>query len=122
MPYTIEDKSNDIIVVTYSGEVGLEERVKVVDEVCLLAAKLDAVKLLINVTLVTQKMTHDEQEYFGNYLSERNELKNAKVAVVHGRKSHPNIIINAVAYSKGYLTVDFSSNSEAIAWLNGEFK
>ena len=122
MPYSVQKENSDIITVCFTGSVELPERKMCVDEVCELVSPSNAVKLLIDVTNITMNMSVEEQAIFGEYLAGKDELNNAKVAVLHNRQNNPNLIINAIAYSKGYATVDFDFKADAISWLNGEFK
>ena len=120
MAYLIQKEDSEIITVCYAGEVKLQERKIAVDEVCALVNPSNAIKLLIDVTNIRVNMPESDQKIFAGYLSEKNELKNAKVAVLHNPQNNPNIIIGAVAYAKGYFTVNFDNKTNAISWLTGD--
>ena len=122
MAYKIHKNDTGIIEAIYSGGVDLNERKMAVDEVCELVNYPDPVRLLIDVRNITMEMSLKEQKYFGKYLAGREELVNAKVAVLHNPRSNPNVFINAYAYIEGYQVVDFDDQNNAISWLTGEMK
>ncbi len=122
MTYSIQKDDSNIITVTYTGSVNLSERKTAVDETCKLITPSVPVKLLIDVRNINNNMSLDEQEYFVEYLVEKKELANAKVAVLHNPQSNPNFMIDSFAYIAGYQTVDFDREKDAISWLNGNFK
>ena len=122
MAHLVQKDNSNIIIVIYTGSVDLHERKLAVDEVCELANPPDPVRLLIDVRKIIMNMSLDEQEYFVEYLVEKKELANAKVAVLHNPQSNPNLMIDSFAYIAGYPTVDFDRENDAISWLNGNFK
>ena len=118
----IIDVLNDahIISIKYSGDVDLTERMNTVLEACALLKPKHPARLLIDVRVINNTMTRQEQEYFGQYLANKPELKNAKVAVLsEGVSQNPNMVINNTAYLDGYHLVPFISKTEAIFWLDG---
>ncbi|MFT5163463.1 MAG: hypothetical protein ACI9FJ_002059 [Alteromonadaceae bacterium] len=123
MPHSISFSSQShIITITYLGEVDLDERIAAVEKVCEDICVGMAVKILVDVSVINNTMSHQEQAYFGQYLADKAELKNAKVAVLSKDISHnPNMIINNTAYLEGYHLVPFASKTEAIYWLDGCF-
>lgn len=122
MEYLVQETDPNIITVTYSGNVDLNQRKSAVSETCRLLNQSDFVGLLVDVTKMSLQMTLDEQKHFAEYLSSKKELAKAKVAILHSPLSNPNSLINAVAYANGFSSVDFNNKSEAIAWLNGDLR
>lgn len=122
MTYSIQETNPDIITITYTGGVCLNERKAAIVETCKLLNQPDNVKLLIDVRKLIMKMSQEEQKYFAEYLSRKKELENARVAVLHNPESNPDSLINAFAYVRGHYSVDFVDKYEAIAWLNGDLR
>jgi len=117
MPHSIEfSDDSPIITVVYIGEVSLDERLATVLEVCDRLTPAMTVRLLIDVRLVINTMTKQEQEFFGRYLANKPALKNAQIAVL-SKEVNPNQIINNTACLNGYHLSPFTSKSEAIDWL-----
>ena len=122
MPYFINKHEVNRITVRFDGVVNLAERKNAVDEVCELVNPDVPVSLLVDVRNIIMDMTRDEQKYFGKYLAAKEELADAKVALVHVPHDNPNKLINAVAYSEGYQVVDFDNLHHANEWLSGKIK
>lgn len=122
MAYLVQETDPNTITVTYTGSVDIHERKAAVGETCKLINPSNPVRLLIDVTKIIMKMSVDEQKSFAEYLTSKKELANAKIAVLHDPQSNPNLIINALVYTKGFFTVNFENKNEAIAWLNGDLK
>ena len=120
MPYSIHKTDSDIIRVTYSGKVDLDDRKMAVDEACQSIQSADHVRLLIDVRDITSNIPASSQKEFAQYLAAKETLKNAKVAVLHKHENNPNLLINAYAYAEGYVTVSFNNEYDAILWLDGE--
>ena len=110
----------NIIVVKYSGDVGLKERLSAVVEVCDMLNDTSCVRLLIDIRQINNTMSNEQQQYFGRYLANKPELKNAKVAVLSEQlERNANLVINNTAYLEGYHVAPFNSRGEAISWLAG---
>ena len=117
MPYSIQQNDSNITTVIFTGGVGLSERIMAVDEVCGLVESSIPVRLLIDVRNIIMNMSTDEQVYFGKYIASREQLSEAKVAVVNNPGTSPNIIISTTAYLEGYHVVEFDDLNEANLWL-----
>ncbi|PHZ84494.1 hypothetical protein [Paremcibacter congregatus] len=122
MVYMVERQDTDIISVIFNGAVALAERKEAVNAVCSLCHPKESPRILVDVREITMNMSLDEQQYFGEYLANREELADAKVAVLHNGKDNPNAIIDACAYGEGYYVAEFNRLPEAVAWLQGAMK
>ena len=120
MSYKIYKNDSNVIEVTYTGSVNLDERKRAVEEACQLIRPTEPVRLLIDVRKITMNMSEQEQMEFGIYLAHRKELLEAKVAVLHNPKNNPNTVIDIHAYLEGYQLGEFDNEREAILWLIGE--
>ena len=119
MSYRIEfDESLEIVAVIYSGAVSFDERIQAVEDVCkLFSAKLNPLRILVDVCELKMQLSINEQETFGKYLSSHPGLANARVAVLHPSTKNPNIIIDSAAYRNGYMLAQFDNRKDAEAWL-----
>lgn len=118
MSFKIEyDQSSKIVTVEYNGAVSLEDRLTAVKEVCTSCSHLDPLRLLIDVVNIDMQLSTKEQKYFGKHLATNVGLTNAKVAVLHGKGNNPNIVVDTVAFIKGYQLVQFDIKKEALSWL-----
>jgi hypothetical protein len=111
-------ENSEFIRITYSGLVTFDERLITIHEVCKDYYKANAkVRVLIDSRLVTQVMTHTEQEIFGVYAASREELKNAVIAVL----INPGQIINQTVLKnsakRGHQIQIFDAEKDAIDWL-----
>ena len=75
-------EQNEIVAVTYKGNVSLDDRLSAVHELCSNYNIFKNFKLLINSNGASQKMSVNEQIIFGRYLAEREEFQGASVATV----------------------------------------
>lgn len=108
----------EIVHVTYSGIVSLNERVKAVESVCNLYSHINPLKILVNVRDLDMQLSMDEQAAFGKYLASHALLSNARVAVLHNRQNNPNILIDVTAFNNGYKLAQFNNNKDAEGWLS----
>ena len=113
---TYDDK-DEILLLTYSGCVSLQDKLNAVDELCEMSAPLKQLKILVDVRKATLNLSIGEQEDFGSYLAGLKSLKHAKTAVVHSPEYNPNFLIDAIAFNKGFFIAQFTSYSEALDWL-----
>lgn len=116
MPYKIDVlKDSDIIEVTYSGDITLNERIAVVHVLCCEFNLFDRFKLLINSTRTEQKMSLVEQQIFGKFIATKEEFKGALVAVLQ-TPSMETLVDEAQKY--GYQIKQFVDYDTALLWLN----
>ncbi|OMH25801.1 hypothetical protein [Motiliproteus sp. MSK22-1] len=119
MAYSVVKDGEGIISVTYKDKVDLAERYSAVSDACKHIDDIAAVRLLIDVREVVVNMTLNEQKTFGNFLANKYELSEAKVAVLHKSDNNPNQAIDTYAYMQGYHLVEFTDPGEARLWLKG---
>lgn len=109
--------TTQIISVIYQGALGLTERKAAVAEVCERFGELAPLKILVNVIQLTMVMSLEEQKELGEFLANHPILSTARVAVLHSSTSNPNIMVDIVAFTNGYLLAEFISEKEAQDWL-----
>jgi hypothetical protein len=116
--YTIDfDPARNIVSVTYSGRVSLEQRKRAVRQVCDAYAQLSPLKILVDVIALEMDLPVEEQMQFGEYLAANEGLRNARVAVLHKSGHNPNVVIDSCAFNKGYLLAEFNRRQNAESWL-----
>lgn len=120
MPYKIEVlESLKLIKVIYLGDVCLDERLNIIHEICLLSRKLRKnFKILIDARLQKNNMSKTEQEIFGNFVSNVEELKNALVAVIINGNAVTNETAIKISSQLGHQIKTFNDESDAMHWLN----
>jgi hypothetical protein len=111
------DKSSGIVNVTYSGTVSLDMRKQAVEDVCEIHDPLEPLNILVDVRKLIMDLSLEEQKLFGRYLASREELMDAKVAVLHTNDYNPNLAIDVHAFNSGYQLAEFSALSQAVDWL-----
>lgn len=118
MTYNIStEAASCVIFVVYDGSVSLSQRKEAVEEMCRRFGEKRPFKILVNVRKLKMDLTSSEQKEFGEYLANHKGLSDARVAVLHEEQYNPNIMIDAIAFSNGYLLAEFTSQNEAVAWL-----
>ena len=118
MAYKTElDAISEIVTVKYSGTASLEMRIQAVEDVCNNYGHLMPLKILVDVRELIMDLYLGEQEAFGEYLANHYGLTNARVAVLHVPDFNPNAVIDVCAYKNGYKLAQFSSPTDAEAWL-----
>ena len=120
MPYQISyHTDSNIIEVQLSGDVAFTDRKSALTEICEQFAELPKIRLLVDVRNINNVMTEEEQIEFGELLASTKFLRGAKAAVLHPKEHNPNLLIDAVAYNKGYRLAEFTSRFDALNWLQG---
>ncbi len=118
MPYTIEyDAQTAVVAVIYRDDVPLNDRLRAVEEVCSAYSCQKPLRILVNVRELDMQLTYEEQKYFGQYLANHADLRNARVAVLHRAGTNPNWVVDSFAFMNGYLLAQFDKRSEAELWL-----
>ena len=83
MPHSTEySGETGIIHIRYLGNVTLDDRLNIINELCVDFRQYLPFKLAINVSALTYQLTQAEQEILGKYIAEREELLDARVAVI----------------------------------------
>lgn len=118
MSYDITfDTESEIVTVKYTGAVSLQERLSAVSDVCISYSHLVPLRILVNVIDLDMRLSFDEQAYLGAQLAANKDLRNAKIAVLHDKRSNPNLIVDTTAYINGYQLVQFYRVEDAWLWL-----
>lgn len=119
MTYSVSlDEALEVVRVSYSGIVTLNERMQAVENVCRPYSHLKPLKILVNVRELEMHLSIQDQKTFGRFLATHLELKNARVAVLHKNSHNPNLCVDASAYNLGYTRAEFINTKDAEEWLN----
>ena len=119
MSYKIEVLENsEIIKVTHECAVTLEQRSLILNELCCDFNLFKRFKLVIDVRNVKKEMSSIEQAIFGQYISSRNELKTALVAILVNITQPVDEVLSNEAFKHGLEIEQFDNEEKAIAWLN----
>ena len=119
MSYVIhKDVALGIVTVTYTGAVSLHNRMQAVERVCRNYSHLKPLKILVDVRELVMDLSIEEQQAFGKHLAKHPGLTNARVAVLHKSDFNPNVEIDKIAFSNGYMLAQFSSLNDAEKWLS----
>jgi hypothetical protein len=119
MPYTLHfDQAKKIVQVFYAGTVSLIERMQAVEDVCGRYTDLNPLKILVDVRALEMHLSFEEQQLFGKFLANHPGLSNARVAVCHKSGHNPNIIIDTLAFTQGYMLAQFDKKRDAESWLS----
>ena len=109
--------SSEIIRVTYSGDLTLDERIQVVHKLCCDFNIFSRFKLLIDVRNVQQEMTELEQEIFGKFIASKEEFDTALVAVLDKIEAPVDEITINEASKDNYQIKMFNCEKTALSWL-----
>lgn len=106
-----------IISVIYEGPVSFQERKTTISEVCERFGEMAPLKILVNVVKLEMVLSLDEQKELGEFLASHPLLSDARIAVLHETSVNPNIMVDIIAFTNGYLLAEFTSKTEAEDWL-----
>ncbi len=110
----------EIIKVTHESTLTFEQRTHIFDELCRDYNIFKRFRLLIDVRNIKQEMTFVEQEVFAHYISSRDELKGAFVAVLINIDQLIDEFLIKEAFRKGLDIRLFGSEDKALSWLGNK--
>ena len=123
MSYQLNYESESkMIILTYTGEVRLEDRMQAALELISLVKEKQphSVNLLVDSRKIKNKLSPAEEENFGKYIASNEVLKSIKkIALVHADSNHISFV-QCYAYADGLNIVSFASFYEAKSWINGD--
>jgi hypothetical protein len=118
MSYTIEViKNTEIIRVTLKGIVTLDELINEIHELCVDYKTSTHFRLLVDTRLITQELTPSEQLLFATYITSREELNTAIIAVIVTSNQVMNEIIISKSAQLGHQIKVFTTEAQALDWL-----
>lgn len=119
--YHLEQETH-LLILTYSGDVDFEQRLKAAQELekLLRNENKDFVGLLVDCRKMHSTMSVEEEQKFGQYIATHPVLQTIKkVAMVHQSRENPTIFLQSYAYANGLNIVPFIAYYEARSWLDG---
>ncbi len=116
--YTVDfNPALAVIKVTYRGALDLATRKHVVDQLADSFDQSKPLKILLDVNQMEMDWSIPEQAEFAEYVSTHQQLKHAKIAVLHQPDHNPNWFIDTCVFNNGCLTAQFTRKNQAEEWL-----
>lgn len=118
MNYKIEVLAGtEIVIVTHGSVINLEKRSLILNELCQEYNLFKQFKILVDVSNVQQEMSAIEQKIFGKYISSREELMGASIAMLFNEKKSIDEQLTVESAANGLEIKMFSCKDEALSWL-----
>ena len=118
MPYQLKTE-NKVTSLRLWGYCSIAERKSAAQELCSLNTDSSKLKVLFDFSKMKCGLPAGQQIELGKYLSSKEKLRSARLAVVRDSQDHSNIIAEAIAYEGGVKVVNFEYDREARRWLHG---
>jgi hypothetical protein len=120
MAHTIQfDEKTGILIVTHTGRVTLEGRLKLLEEIKALLPAEGEVKFLSDLSQAEIDMTSDEPIQYGEIIAREPRSRQARIATVYSSDDPLKYLSESTLHLKGdnVKVASFTSKDEAYRWL-----
>lgn len=111
------DDKIKVTKLVYLSEITLDQRISIVTELCELIRRNGSQKILIDAQRLETSMSPVEQEIWGNFVCNLEEIKTAWVAVVYKESREINTTSIEQSIKAGHKVKKFYHCDEAKDWL-----